>query len=248
MSGSSCWLTHQRRALGDRDREDGGFKGSFHTNWGTNCTVFSLDVFLHAYLKRNFPFRKPHSNPWPLTIHSFASHLMFSVFTANKRSILSCCGRFEREFRNRTTVCFCVQTNVSSLVSGRCFGKEVWESNHSCWPFPVPSRCALIISMQAVVSMGQRRQPKVHNSPWCDCVSSFFRCPLLCEAKQCCWLLFSGPLPPQTVYQSCGLISSCPLVCTIGRWSHICYLITVFEFDVCSWTRLLSLTCMFVCV
>lgn len=152
---------------------------------------------------------------------------MFSVFTAN---------------------CFCVQTNVSSLVSGRCFGKEVWESNHSCWPFPVPSRCALIISMQAVVSMGQRRQPKVHNSPWCDCVSSFFRCPLLCEAKQCCWLLFSGPLPPQTVYQSCGIISSCPLVCTIGRWSHICYLITVFEFDVCSWTKLLSLTCMFVCV
>lgn len=50
MSGSSCWLTHQRRAMGDRDGEDGGFKGSFHKNRGAIiCTVFGLDVFMYAH-------------------------------------------------------------------------------------------------------------------------------------------------------------------------------------------------------
>lgn len=67
MSGSSCWLTHQRRAIGDRDGEHGGFKGSFHKNRGAIiCTVFGLDVFMYAHLRtrsdpRPLTFRCPHS-------------------------------------------------------------------------------------------------------------------------------------------------------------------------------------------
>lgn len=57
------------------------------------------------------------------------------------------------------TVALCVQSNMSSLISGRCSSIEVWETNHSCWPFPVPSRCVWIISMQAVVSMHRSDKP-----------------------------------------------------------------------------------------
>ena len=54
-------------------------------------------------------------------------------------------------FWTRTAWNHSVTANMSDLVSGRCSGEEVWETNHGCWPFPVPSRCAWIISTQAVV-------------------------------------------------------------------------------------------------
>lgn len=134
------------------------------------------------------------------------------------------------------TVCLCVQANMSSLISGRCFGKEVWETNHSCWPFPVPSCCARIISMQPVVRMhgsdeaanGPKlslmgpglvwpRSQLLHVHAFCVKWSSAAD---FCSQVRCLLKL-------NTVYQLCGInqLMLTGLYSLLTTQSQVCYLI-----------------------
>lgn len=169
MSGFLCWLTHQRRALWDRDREafwrGWWFKGSLHKNWRANCSVLCQEDFLHAYLNRNF-YLTYWNTPKSLIYsnHSLTSDLIFSVFaTCVTNSLFLKDIPAEENCTKSLTVYACVYPLIcpGSSAAG-ALAKKCEKTNHGCWPFRVPSCCAWIISRQAVVSVhGSDEEAKV---------------------------------------------------------------------------------------
>lgn len=129
---------------------------------------------------------------------------------------------------------------MSCLISGRCFGQEVWETNHSFWPFPAPVMLCMDnlhagCCQYAWVRWGRQRS----TLPLMGLGQLVFL-PLrfrLCEVKQCCWLLLSGPLPPQTQYSLPALwynhFMLTGLYSWLNTWSWIFYLIIVWIQCIC---------------